>query len=205
MFKDREEAGRILAEKLINKFDLTNTAIVVIPRGGVVVGNVISRILGMPLFPLVVKKISLPQSPELALGAVGNRKITYWDQKIVSSFNLREKELDMLRDNKYKEVLYREKFLGIKIPDLKQKKAILVDDGVATGSTVMAASLILKKMEAKKIVLATPVISTETLEKIRKYFTEIIYILKSENFSAVGEFYKNFSQVTDEEIKKLLN
>ncbi|OGH12083.1 MAG: hypothetical protein A2857_03090 [Candidatus Levybacteria bacterium RIFCSPHIGHO2_01_FULL_36_15] len=205
MFKDRNEAGRMIADKLKGKPYLKDAVVVAIPRGGIVVGKVVSEILNLPFFSLVIKKISSPQNPELALGAIGNGGVVFWDDRVVENSGLTKKDLASLKKEKYQQVKERERFLDLKSPNVKNKAAIVVDDGVATGSTAITASLILKNLGASKAVLATPVISSETHEKLKRYFDDIEYILKPADFSAVGEFYKNFEQISDEQVKQLLN
>lgn len=205
MFKDREEAGILLGKKL-KKFVKLNSVILAIPRGGVVVGSVISNVLNLSFDVLVVRKIGAPHNPELAIGAVGPGKTVYWDRKLCKNLGVEKSEMAKLKSTKYQEVLDREKTFRNKKPlDVAGKIVILVDDGVATGATVIVAQKYLKKINAKEVILAVPVISTDVLRDIKRYFDIVVALKIKENFYAVGEFYKYFPQVEDNEVVAILN
>lgn len=204
MFLNREEAGKRLALYIFGDGQAKNASIVAIPRGGVVVGSVVSEFLKIPLSVLIVKKISIPKSPELAIGATGSDGIVFWDEDIVRSLNLTSDEQEKALLTTREIIKSREKRLNLKMPYVKGKTVYLVDDGVATGATVTAAALILKKMEAKKIILAVPVITKKTMRYLKKYFDKIIAVEEPRDFSAVGEFYTEFPQVEDAEVAKII-
>lgn len=204
MFKNREEAGARLALLLSRKEKLSNAIIVAIPRGGIIVGKVVSEILGIPLAVLVVKKIGAPLNPELAIGATGSNGTVFWDENLIAYLGIRDKEKKEAYRATIKTIKAREKSLGIKLPNVSGKKALLVDDGVATGATTITASLILKKLGSEKIILATPVISKRTKKELSKYFNKVIAVETPQSFQAVGQFYQEFPQVEDEDIKALL-
>ncbi len=205
MFNDREQAGKLLVDKLFFYKDKSDIIIWGIPRGGVVVAKVVAQELKKPLDIIVIKKIGAPENPELAIGAVGPSSV-YWDQDLCQRLNVRRAQIRQMAGQKEREQEEREKLLrGDKpYPNLKNKTAILVDDGVATGATVLAAYKSLKKMKVKKVILATPVIAKDTFLNIKRYFDEVIFLEKPEEFYAVGEFYREFPQVEDEEVIKLL-
>lgn len=204
MFLNREEAGILLASKMGKIKGLRNPIVVAIPRGGIIVGNIVSRILQIPIFPLVVKKITAPDNPELALGAVGTDGIVYWDENIIEKTKVSQEEKKMLLKRTTEAVRTREEKLGAAKINVIGRDVIIVDDGVATGSTAVAASIILKKLHAQKIILAMPVISKRTKKEISKYFNQIVSVITPRDFSAVGQFYKEFSQIEDEEVKDIL-
>lgn len=207
VFEDREEAGVLLYEKLSFFLKEKNTLILAIPRGGVVLGKIVSDRSKVSLDILVVKKIGAPNNQELAIGAVTSAGTVYWDRELIRELGITNREKELLRESKIEELKEREKTLrGNKAQtQIKGKTVILVDDGVATGSTVIAAAKYLRKKQAKKIILAVPVISKETLKTIVDYFDDIIVLSIEKNFQAVGQFYQYFPQVTDEEVIKILN
>lgn len=207
MFQDREEAALKLAKKLDKKIQIKNAIVLSLVRGGVVIGKVISTYLDLPLDILVLKKIGDPQNKELAIGVIGPKKTIAWNEDILSYLNLSEKEKNKLKKLKEKEREKQEKLLKEKKSslDLKDKTVILVDDGVATGATVICASKYLKKEKVKKVILAVPVISRDTLGSIKKYFDNVFVIKKPRNFLAVGQFYRFFPQVTNDEVKAILS
>ncbi len=192
-------------DKLFFYKDKSDIIIWGIPRGGVVVAKVVAQELKKPLDIIVIKKIGAPENPELAIGAVGPSSV-YWDQDLCQRLNVRRAQIRQMAGQKEREQEEREKLLrGDKpYPNLKNKTAILVDDGVATGATVLAAYKSLKKMKVKKVILATPVIAKDTFLNIKRYFDEVIFLEKPEEFYAVGEFYREFPQVEDEEVIRLL-
>ena len=207
MFLNREEAGIRLALKLSKEKFPRDSIIVSIPRGGVIVGKTISEILGMALQVLLVKKVGAPQNPELAIGATGSNGVVYWDEKLIKYLSISDKEKDAIFSETVRGIKAREKRLGVeslKQIDLKRKTLIVVDDGVATGATAITAFKILEKLGSKKIVMATPVISRRTKKELQKYFDRVIAVETPRDFQAVGQFYRDFPQVEDEEVKALL-
>lgn len=199
MFYDREDAGEQLASSLFGKKYLENAIVVVILRGGAVVGKKVSQMLGLALFAIIVKKITSPQDPEFAVGATSDGSV-FWDE----SFKLSTEKKEILIGNTRKQIAQRRKELNLKSFKPGGKNIILVDDGVATGATAIVAALALKKQKAKKVILATPVISHTTKKKIGKYFDEIVQVLLPESLLAVGQFYESFSEVTFDEVRELL-
>jgi len=207
IFADRTEAGFLLAEQLTQEdIPLSKSVVCGITRGGVVVASIVANILGILLVPLVVKKISMPQSDELAIGAIAPGDIVYWDQNMVREYELTKQELALLLKNtetafkKRAEVM--KKFTGL--TKVKGRTVILIDDGVATGATVKAASLSLRMHGAKNIILAVPVIAEVVYSELLPVFTSITALSIAEDFGAVGEFYTTFDQVSDEDVLKIL-
>lgn len=205
MFQNREEAGKLLTRKLEN-YKRKDVMVLGIPRGGVVVGKVIAQKLNVPLDIIVVKKIGAPSNPELAIGAVGPGNVVYWDKDLIGRLGISKVESSKLKAQSLKERKEKEKVLrGEKEPlDTRGKTMILVDDGVATGATVLAAQKALQKMGAGTVILAVPVISKETFDDIKRYFDKVIALSVEEEFYAVGQFYREFPQVTDNEVIKIL-
>lgn len=203
IFKNREEAGHLLAAKL-QKEKISTDFIVGIPRGGVVIARIIADELHLPLTVVVVKKIGAPDNPELAIGAVGAENVVFWDEKLVTTLGVTSEQRQNLLAKKEKERKDREEFLNIQFPYIEQKTVVVVDDGVATGATSIVAGLYLKEKKANSVILATPVVAKDTLRVLQKYFDKIVYLASPKNFSAVGQFYKEFPQVDDKEVLNLL-
>ncbi|MEK7534722.1 MAG: phosphoribosyltransferase family protein [Patescibacteria group bacterium] len=206
MFENRKDAGRKLALKIKKTIGNNGYSVIGIARGGVVLGKIIADCLNVSLHILVIRKIGVPSNKELAIGAVGSKKIVYWDEDLIKRLKVSDTyRLSALKE-KAREVENLEKIFSInkKGLDFRDKRVILVDDGVATGTTVLCAHKILKMQRSKQIILATPVISKESFKNIRKYFDKIIVLEKPLRFWAVGQFYREFPQVEDEEVIKIL-
>lgn len=207
MFEDRVDAANKLCPKLKKFSDRKDTIVVGLTRGGIVTAKVIADFLNLKLKALVIKKIPASDDEELAIGAMISSKDIYWNKKLLKNLNIKIGDKLELIAKKEKEIKQQEKELKIKRrkDEFKNKNVILVDDGVATGASVIAAALYLKKNKAKKIILATPVIAFDTLLKIKKYFDLQFYLIKAKRFYAVGEFYNNFEQISNEKVARILN
>jgi putative phosphoribosyl transferase len=207
MFEDRSSAGFLLAEQITQKgASLSGSIVCGIARGGVVVASVIARILDTPLLPLAVKKITLPEQEELAVGAMSPGDIIYWDRKMVSELDLSRSDLALLASRSEDAYKLRETLLKpyMKLASVRNKTVILVDDGIATGTTVKAAALSLKKYKAGKLVLAVPVIAEEVYNELSHVFADMIVLSIAEEFHAVGAFYESFAQISDEDLLVML-
>ncbi|MFN7065641.1 MAG: phosphoribosyltransferase [Aquificaceae bacterium] len=205
LFLNREEAGRILGKYLkdkVGKVDL----VLGIPRGGVVVAKEVAKILGVPLSLLIVRKLGVPSNPELAFGAVDPDGHVYTDPWTVMYFGLSEEDIRKVVKEELKKIREREeRFLKGRSLELKEKTVLVVDDGVATGQTVIAGIEHLKRRGAKKVIVATPVCPKETVDKLKGYADEVYcYHTAEEGAFAVGMFYKDFHQVEDSEVEELL-
>ena len=207
MFEDRVDAANKLCPKLKAFSGNKDVIVVGLTRGGVVTAKAISDCLKLKLKALVVKKIPAPSNEELAIGAMASSKDLYWNKGLLKELNIGSGDKAKLVLQKQNEIKILEKELGIKKQnkDFRGKTIILVDDGVATGASVIAAQKYLKKNKAKKIILATPVIALDTLVNIKRYFDRIFYLIKRRDFYAVGEFYNNFEQISNEEVAKILS
>lgn len=206
IFKDRAQAGLLLAKKL-KSFKDKNALVLGIPRGGAVVAKAVAKSLRLPLDIIVIKKIGAPFSPELAIGALGPQDTIYWDENLCQRLGINNRIKNQELRIKEKERKEREKILhGWKRPiSLRNKTVILVDDGVATGATVLTACKYLKTQKIKSLILAVPVISKETLDNIKQYFDNVVVLSIEEDFMAVGQFYHHFPQVNDDEVVELLS
>lgn len=203
MFENREDAGRLLAKRFKNLNG--NLIVLAIPRGGVVVGKILSQELGCPLDVLVVKKIGAPGNPELAVGAMGPDGKAVWNEDIMKQLGLTPERMSSEMQNaKYKIQDYKAKFKTPKF-NLKAKIVILTDDGIATGATIEAAIAWIKTQSPAKIALAVPVAPPEVIENLKDLVDELVVLETPENFSAVGQFYRDFHPVTDEVVIKLID
>lgn len=204
MFEDRKNAGFLLAKKLENYAGKKNVLILGMARGGVAVAKVISTFLNCSLDVLVVKKIGAPQNDELAIGGLAPGTV-FWNEDLIKSLNISDEEKSRLEELKENERKEQEMALrGDKPLEISGKTVILVDDGVATGASVIAAALFLKEKKAAKIILAVPVVAKDILSNIKRYFDGIIFLKSAWDFHAVGQFYRHFPQVENEEVIKLL-
>ncbi len=203
MFQDRKEAARILAQKLLRYQNKKNVLILAIPRGGLEIGNVIAKKLHAPLDIILTKKIGYPGEPEAAMGAVSLSGYHVEDKFFIDQSYIQSQvqEIQALLKKRYAE------YLGKRKPyPVKGKIIILVDDGVATGNTILAAIEILRKEKPKKIIVAVPVGPLEVVASLREKAEEVICLQEepSGSFFAIGSFYRRFEQVSDEEAKGLL-
>jgi len=210
MWQDRIEAGQKLAQKLKEVLGeektLSQGLVLAIPRGGVVVGQQIAKALNYPLDVIIVKKIGAPGNPELAVGAVGFVGEPVIDEDLVARLGVEKDYLEKKITEIKNQIIIQGKEwrAGKEQLDLKNKIVVITDDGVATGATVKSAMEIARQANPQKIILAVPVIAKESLNEIENLADEVVYLEVPELFFAVGQFYQNFDQITDEEVKELL-
>jgi predicted phosphoribosyltransferase len=200
ILKDRKEAGMLLSQKL-EKYQHTDTIILAVPRGGVPIGYEISKNLHLPLDIILSKKIGHPFNKEFAIGAVS------LDSTIIDEYpdipkEYIEREIKNLRESmKDKYNLYRD---YRKPEDIKGKTVIVVDDGIATGNTLLASLAMLRKRHPKKIIVAVPVVPFDTVKIFEQNTDEFVYLIAPKDFRGVGRFYESFDQVSDEEVVRML-
>jgi len=204
MFRDREEAGEKLALKLKKDINSEDFVVVALLRGGIILGKKIEEVFKVPLAPLSVKKIGAPSNSELAIGAVAFDKTSYFDKDLIKHLSVDEDYIKSSQEAKWKEAETLQKQFKNKI-SLQNKKVVIVDDGIATGATAICAGIYAKKEKAKAMILATPVIARNTLKNIKKYFDRVVSLKIVDNLVSVSQFYKNFPQITDEEVVGILN
>jgi len=206
LFKDRSDAALKLASKLMHYKDRADVIVLALPRGGVVTGYEISKELNCPLDIIIIRKIGFPGQPELAIGAVSETGAVILNEDMVSSYRIPENYIDS-EIKKQEEEISRRKILyrgGKGIPELDGKVIILVDDGVATGATMKAAIAALKTEKIKHLVVAVPVASPDSAENIKAMVDEWVCLDTPYYFTSVGSFYRDFSQVSDDEVVELL-
>lgn len=204
LLKDRVEAGRQLAKAL--KTVGKDAVVLAVPRGGVVVGYEIAKALGIPLDIIVTKKIGAPDNPELAIGAVAEDGTFILDEDIVRQVNVPkgyvEEEVERMRQEIQRRLI---RYRGdVPYPDLKNREVIVVDDGVATGSTLKAALKLLRRRGAKSVTVAVPVGPPDTIHELEKLADRVVCLHTPAMFYAIGQFYEDFSQTNDEEVTELL-
>jgi putative phosphoribosyl transferase len=207
IFKNRSDAGLMLARSLANyKFDSQKTIIVGIPRGGIVTAFEVSKFLKIPLETVVIKKLGAPGNSELAIGATASFGLPILDRWLIADLGVSAGYLKKEIIRKRREAKSLERDLGITFDEnrFKGKVVVLVDDGLATGQTVKAAGKLLKEMGVAKIILAVPCASEEVIEQVRDNFDDVLSLETRSDFSAVGQFYKDFDQVSTGDVKELL-
>ncbi len=207
IFKDRRDAGRQLAEKLLRYRNMADLVVLGLPRGGVTVAYEIARALNCPLDILIVRKIGFPGNPELAAGAVSETGTVVLNEEIVAGYGVKRTYLDQETARQKEEIARRIKLYrgGKGIQHLAGKTVILVDDGVATGATAKAAISTLKRDQLARLVVAMPVASQEAERQIAPTADEWICLQTPPGFMAVGNYYYDFTQVEDEDVVTMLD
>ncbi|KTC91062.1 phosphoribosyltransferase [Fluoribacter dumoffii] len=205
-YDDRYQAGRVLADSLKDYAKRTDVIILALPRGGVPVGYEIANKLSLPLDIFIVRKLGVPGHEELAMGAIASGEVTVFNDEIVNMLHIQKDAIKRIQKSEQEELSRRELlYRGQKpFPELTGKTVILVDDGIATGYTMRAAIAALKQKKPIKIIVAVPVAAQSTCDEIASLVDEIICPMRPVNFYAVGLWYNNFSQTTDEEVMELL-
>ncbi|PUA32054.1 MAG: phosphoribosyl transferase [Candidatus Terraquivivens tikiterensis] len=206
IFKNRTEAGRLLAKALI-EYKGCDVVVLAVPRGGVVIGYYVAEELGCPLDVIVPRKLGAPFQPELAIGAVAEDGTTVLNEDLVNSMGVSEQYIERKVKEEVAEIkrriaLYRS---GKEAIPVKDKIVVLVDDGLATGATMRAAVKYVKKLGPRAIVVAVPVAPPETVKSLRQEVDKVVCLYTPEPFYAIGQFYEEFEQVEDEEVIRLLS
>ena len=205
-FRDRLEAGRKLAERLPAYAGRDDVVVLALPRGGVPVGYEVARTLGAALDVFVVRKLGVPGHEELAFGAVASGGVRVLNDDVVATLGLSEREIEPIVERERGEVERRERaYRGDRPPlELQGRTAILVDDGLATGASMRAAALAVRRLRPRAVVVAVPVAAEETCAEFRDDVDEVVCFFTPELFYAVGIWYEDFEQTSDEEVRELL-
>lgn len=206
LYKDRKDAGKQLGEALL-KFKSEDTVVLGIPRGGVVVAAEVARVLNAPLDVIIPRKLGAPHNPEVAIGAVTQDGTVIKDEVMVRRLGITDSQIDSMAEGVLDEIerrvaVYRNGKEGLNI---RSKTVIVVDDGIATGFTVQAALQSVRNAGSKKLVLAIPVAPADTLSLLREKVDELVCIHAPEIFYAVGQFYVDFEQTSDDEVIEALS
>ena len=205
-FRDRVHAGRRLAAALTPYAGRPNLLVLALPRGGVPVGYEVARALNAPLDVMLVRKLGVPGHEELAMGAIASGGIRVLSDEIVSAFRIPERVIATVAANEQEELDRRERAYrdDRSPPEIRGRTVILVDDGLATGSTMRAAAAALRTQHPEKLVVAVPVAPPETCAILRNEVDDVVCAMVPDPFLAVGNWYSDFSQTSDEEVRELL-
>ncbi|HEX8844736.1 MAG TPA: phosphoribosyltransferase [Pyrinomonadaceae bacterium] len=206
IYRDRTEAGRHLASQLGDYANRSDVLVLALPRGGVPVAFEVARALRAPLDIFLVRKLGVPGHEELAMGAIATGGTRVLNEDVVRYLNIPGEVIDAVAADEERELERRERlYRGERpAPDVRGKTVILVDDGLATGSTMRAAASALRQQAPARIVVGVPVSAPATCDEFREEVDEIVCAATPEPFQAVGLWYKDFSQTTDEEVRELL-
>ena len=206
LFRDRRDAGRLLAEKLAAYATRPDVLVLALPRGGVPVAYEVARRLGAPFDVFVVRKLGVPGHEELAMGAVATGGVRVLNDQLVEQLGIPDQMIDAVAARERQELARRERLYrgGRRPPDVRGRTVILVDDGLATGATMYAAIEALRKQNPGRIVVAVPTASPETCEEMKVKADHVICAITPDPFQAVGRWYQDFSQTSDEEVADLL-
>jgi len=204
-FRNRTEAGQLLAQKLRAYTNCSDTIVLALPRGGVPVGYEIAKALNLPFDICVVRKLGIPHHPELAMGAIAPNGVRVLNYDILSEWGIPDKIIDKvsakeLRELRRREYAYRNNHLPV---DVKNRTVILVDDGIATGSTIRAVITLIRQQQPKRIIVAVPVAPKSVCKELQAEVDKLVCLKMPEPFYAVGLWYDNFSQTSDEQVHKL--
>jgi putative phosphoribosyl transferase len=206
LYRNRAEAGVRLAENLLHYKDQPNVLVLALPRGGVPVAYEVALRLHAPLEVFVVRKLGMPGQEEMAIGAIASGGIRVVNDEIIHQSDFREDIIEAVARRENKELERRERLYrnGRPAPQVHNRIVILVDDGLATGSSMRVAAMALRRMEPAKIIAAVPVGARDTCGEIQRHVEEVVCGATPEPFLAVGCWYADFSQTTDREVRELL-
>ncbi|HMU60155.1 MAG TPA: phosphoribosyltransferase family protein [Gemmatimonadales bacterium] len=206
-FRDRREAGRHLADALRNSIQGEDLQVLALPRGGVPVGYEVAVALGAPLDVFLVRKLGLPGQEELAMGAIAEGGVRVLNQEVVQMLRIPQRTIEEVAAAERAELARRERLYrgDHPPPDLRNRTVLLVDDGLATGSTMAAAVAGVRTQHPRRIIVAVPVASPQALAALRRVADDCVAVLVPRSFGGVGQWYEDFRQTTDAEVLALLS
>jgi predicted phosphoribosyltransferase len=206
-FRDRRHAGAVLAAKLQHLADSPDVVVLALPRGGVPVAHEVARALGAPMDVFVVRKLGMPGHPEFAMGAIASGGVRVMNEDVVTWYRPSVTSIEAVTRTELAELERRERAYrdGRPPQPIHGRTVILVDDGLATGATMRAAVLAVRRHRPARVIVAVPVGAPDTCEALRDVADEVVCARTPEPFAAVGLWYLDFSQTTDEEVRSLLS
>jgi predicted phosphoribosyltransferase len=206
LFHDRRDAGQVLAKRLSAYRGLPDTLVLALPRGGVPVGHAVAQALGLPLDVFVVRKLGVPGHDEFAMGAIASGGVRVMNGDVVRMLGIGSAQVEAVAQAEALELARRERLYRDARPVLviAQRTVLLVDDGIATGATMRAAARALRAMNPARIVIAVPTGARTTCHALRREADEVVCATTPEPFRAVGCWYEDFAQTSDEEVRSLL-
>ena len=207
VFRNRAEAGRILAAKLMRHSKEPDVLVLGLPRGGVPVAFEVAKALGAPLDVFVVRKLGVPGQPELAMGAVASGGVRVLNDTVVEDLRIPPHVIDAVAEQEDRELKRRElAYRGCQAePDVRGRTVILIDDGVATGATMLAAIRALKLQHPARLVVGVPTAAASTVRELQSEVDDFVALMTPEPFYSVGQWYEDFGQTSDSEVTDLLN
>lgn len=205
-YPDRRAAGQALAARLGHCEHVPGVLVLALPRGGVPVAHEVARELGLPLDVFIVRKLGVPGHEELAMGAIASGGVRVLNRQVIDDLGLPEEAIEAVTAAELAELQRRERLYRAQRPplDLLGRTVILVDDGLATGSTMRAAVAAVREQGAARVIVAVPVAPPDTCDMLAGQADEVICPLRPHGFEAVGQWYEDFAQTTDEEVRALL-
>ncbi len=207
MFRDRRHAGELLAAHFsATRSDLKTVMVFALPRGGIAVAAPVAELFKTTLYPLGVRKIGAPDHEEFAIGALGEENEIIMNNDVITSYGFEWDQIEPIVDRERKELARRIEMYrgGRALPNVRGKTAVIVDDGLATGTTMLVCVNVLKKLKASRVIVAVPVASKGAVDRLRNVADEIVALSIPPSFMAVGQFYEFFPQVTDREVLGIL-
>jgi putative phosphoribosyl transferase len=206
-FRHRQDAGQQLTEALLHYSQRPETLVLALPRGGVPVAYEVARTLKLPLDVFIVRKLGVPGHEELAMGAIATGGVRLLNREVVQGWHIPQDVIDHITHIEHEELRRREELYRAGRPPINVKgcSVILIDDGLATGATMYAAIIALRQQQPARIVVAVPVAVREICDEFGKQVDEVICLESPEPFRAVGLWYEDFSQTTDDEVRELLS
>jgi len=206
IFRDRRHAGQVLARALAHHANRPDVIVLALPRGGAPVAFEVAQALHVPLDVFVVRKLGLPGHEEYAMGAIASGGVRVLNDELVRSLDIPPRAVDAVIEREQEELARRERLYrdGRRPPELQGRTVILVDDGLATGSTMLAAVRALRQQHPARIVVAVPTAAFETCQQLRREADEVVCASTPRPFRAVGLWYDDFSQTSDDEVRELL-
>ena len=205
-FRDRTEAGAQLAAKLMPYAQHPSGLVLALPRGGVPVAAEIAKALELPLEVCLVRKLGLPEQPELAMGAIASDGIMVLNRQVIRRFGVSRQQLLQVSSRERQELERRRQLYQADRPilPLRDRLVILVDDGIATSSTLRAAVALISRHQPQRLIVAAPVAPPNTCALIQKLVQEVICLITPDPLDSIGQWYEDFSQTSDQEVCRLL-